>query len=66
MPAFIGFTLCLTMPFAFVGLVTIDSVEPWIRTLTPAFALPCWVTLMVIRCCRPTNSDWGVTVRAVQ
>src|SRR2546430_12268809 len=66
MPAFIGLTVCLTTPLPLEGLVVTLSVDPLIRILTPAFALPCEVTFIVSVFLRPTKSDFGETATAVQ
>src|SRR5258707_23 len=65
-PAFFGFTRWVTTPLAFDGLVRIESVEPLIRTLTPAFACLCCETCRVRSVERPTRIDFGETASAVQ
>src|SRR6266581_6680734 len=66
MPAFIGLTVCLTMPLLLERLVVSWIVEPLTRILMPALALPCWVTFIVSVFLWPTRSCLGETLTAVQ
>src|SRR5438445_10105469 len=65
-PAFFGFTRWVTTPLRLDGLVRIESVEPLIRTLMPAFACLCWETCRVRSVEWPTRIDFGETASAVQ